>query len=55
MKKFPLVTDAEWLRTWKQVKDLKNLTSSLYTREDLHDDPMDDDLMIYLPDEDIPT
>lgn len=52
LRKYPNVTTAAWTRSWKQVNDIKNLTSTIYSREDLFDDPMADDLMIYSSDDD---
>lgn len=55
MQKFPQVTKVEWDRALKEVGDLKKITSTLYAREDLLDDSMDDDLMLYVTDNDSDT
>lgn len=49
--KFPLVSPAEWDQSIGNVDDLKKLTSVLYAREDLDDDPMNIELMLYSSDE----
>lgn len=51
MRKFPNVTEEEWREALKQVNDLKRVTSTLYSRDDLADDPLNAELMLYSSDE----
>lgn len=50
-KKFPTVTHEEWEEALTNKEILKRLTSSLYMQEDLTDDPLSEELMIYSSDE----
>lgn len=50
-EKYPMVSQAEWSESLGSVEELKKLTSVLYTREDLNDDPLSIDLMLYASDD----